>query len=158
MLTGEELLAGASLDFEMEIPDEILHPVHGSANKLASKVRMRPLSVMDLQLINRAAKENDNLVAALMIHRALIEPQMTVPQVSSMHVGLTQYLLSCVNEISGITSSAKQLDDAVEAPLTKAAYVLSKAFGWSPQQVGELTLGQMLLNLKMLKGDHGSKV
>lgn len=155
-LTAEELLAGSSLTYEIEIPAHILYPtasvVNGSAKSSDTrKVRLRPLNVRDLQLVARAAKENDSLVATLMVQRALVEPEMSVPQVSAMHAGLVQYLLEQVNRISGITTSAESLSAATDAPLSKAAFMLAKAFGWTPQQVSELTLGQVLLHLRMLQ-------
>jgi hypothetical protein len=155
-LSAEELLAGSSLTYEIEIPAQILYPTadvaNGTAKSLdARKVRLRPLNVRDLQLVARAAKENDSLVATLMVQRALVEPEMSVPQISTMHAGLVQYLLEQVNRISGITTSAESLAVATDAPLTKAAFVLAKAFGWTPQQVSELTLGQVLLHLRMLQ-------
>lgn len=156
MLSGEELLAGGTLDFEVEIPPDILHPAGQQKDDphARNSVRLRPLTVRDLQLISRAAKEGDSLMATLMVQRALVEPQLGVAQVSAMHVGLVQYLLEQVNEISGITTSQEQIDEAVDAPLTKAAFVLAKEFGWTPQQVNELTLGQVLLNLQMLRGKN----
>ena len=157
MLNGEELLAGGTLDFEIGIPPDILHPAEQQHDDADTKntVRLRPLTVHDLQLISRAAKESDSLMATLMVQRALVEPQMTVAQVNGMHIGLVQYLLQHVNEISGITASQEQINEAVDAPLIKAAFVLAKEFGWTPQQVNELTLGQVLLNLQMLRGEHG---
>lgn len=155
-LSAEELLAGSSLTYEIEIPTQILYPTESVANGSAKsgearKVRLRPLNVRDLQLVARAAKENDSLVATLMVQRALVEPEMGILQVSTMHAGLVQYLLEQVNRISGITTSAESLSAATDAPLTKAAFVLAKAFGWTPQQVSELTLGQVLLHLRMLQ-------
>ena len=44
----------------------------------------------------------------------------------------------------------EQLSAAVDAPLSKATFLLAERFGWTPQEVGELTLGQVLLNLKLL--------
>jgi hypothetical protein len=76
---------------------------------------------------------------------------MSVAQVASLHVGLLQFLLDEINRISGITASREQLRSAVDDPLTKAAFVLSQEFGWTPQQISELTLGQVLLHLQMLK-------
>jgi hypothetical protein len=75
---------------------------------------------------------------------------MSVAQASAMHVGLVQFLLQQVNQISGIATTSEQLSGAVEAPLAKAAFVLAQEFGWTPQQVNELTLGQVLLHLQML--------
>lgn len=156
MLSGEELLAGGTLDFEVEIPSDILHAAgqQQADTDVSNSVRMRPLTVHHLQLISRAAKESDSLMATLMVQRALVDPQMSVAQVNAMHIGLVQYLLKQVNEISGIAASQEQINQAVDEPLTKAAFVLAKEFGWTPQQVNELTLGQVLLNLKMLSGKH----
>jgi hypothetical protein len=153
MLSAEELLAGSSLTFEVEVPSHVLHPATtavASANG-ARTVRLRPLTVRDLQLISRAAKESDSLTATLMVQRALVNPEMSVAQVASLHVGLVQFLLEHVNQISGITTTAEQLGEVMEAPLAKAAFILAREFGWTPQQVSELTLGQVLLHLQMLR-------
>ena len=151
MLSAEELLAGGSLTFEVEVPAEVLDPAEGAGNGAPTTVRLRPLTVRDLQLISRAAKESDSLTATLMVQRALVEPEMSVAQASTMHVGLVQFLLQQVNRISGIATTSEQLSGAIEAPLAKAAFVLAQEFGWTPQQVNELTLGQVLLHLQMLK-------
>ena len=62
-----------------------------------------------------------------------------------------QYLLYQVNRISAISATADELVHAAEAPLARAAFVLAQEFGWTPQQVGELTLGQVLLHLQLLR-------
>lgn len=152
ILSPEELLAGGALTFEVEVPASVLRPSDGRAGDEPGRVRLRPLTVRDLQLITRAAKESDSLMATLMVQRALVEPETSVTQVAAMHVGLVQFLLEQVNQISGITATAEQIDSAVEAPLAKAAFVLANEFGWTPQQVSELTLGQVLMHLEMLKG------
>jgi hypothetical protein len=150
MLTAEELLAGSSITHDVEVPAAILNP--GESNGGGAKsVRLRPLTVRDLQVVTRAAKDSDALIATLMVQRALVEPEVTVAQVAAMHSGLVQFLLERVNQISGITSSAADLKSSLEAPLVRASFVLSKEFGWTPQQVGEMTLGQVLLHLQMLK-------
>ena len=151
MLSAEELLAGGSLTFEVEVPAEVLHPTEGAGNGMPTTVRLRPHTVRDLQLVSRAAKESDSLTGTLMVQRALVEPEMSVAQASTMHVGLVQFLLQQVNRISGIATTSEQLPGMAEAPLAKAAFVLAQEFGWTPQQVNELTLGQVLLHLQMLK-------
>ncbi len=151
MLSAEELLAGSSLTFAVAIPPSVLNPGDGAAGAEAGTVRLRPLTVRDLQLIARAAKESDTLNAALMVQRALVEPELSVAQVVAMHAGLLQYLLEQVNRISGITASAEELDGVAAAPLAQAAFVLAREFGWTPEQVSELTLGQVLLHLQMLR-------
>ena len=153
MLTVDELLAGGSLTYTVAVPETVLNPQSNGQGALGSDrtVQLQPLTVQDLQVIARAAKENDSLTATLMVQRALVEPALSVAQVAALHVGLVQFLLDQVNQISGITTSAEQLSTAMEAPLTRAAFVLAKSFGWTPQQVSELTLGQILLHLQMLK-------
>lgn len=152
MLSAEELLAGSKLTFEIQLPADILSPgKEASSENFPQTVKLRPLTVNDLQLVLRAAKESDNLVAVLMVQRALVEPKLTVSQAMSMHIGLMQFLLEKVNQISGIETSPTQLSMAMEAPLSKAAFILAKEFGWTPQQVNELTLGQVLLHMQMLK-------
>lgn len=157
MLSADELLAGSALTFAIEVPPHVLHPADTAAatENGARTVRLRPLTVRDLQLITRAARESDSLTATLMVQRALVEPEMSVTQVAALHVGLVQFLLEHVNRISGITTTDGQLEDAMEAPLTKAAFVLAREFGWTPQQVSELTLGQVLLHLQMLREKAG---
>jgi hypothetical protein len=153
MLSAEELLAGSALNFEVEVPAAVLHPGDGAGNGdgEGGTVQLRPLTVRDLQLVSRAARESDSLLATLMVQRALAEPAMSVAQVSTLPVGLVQFLLHHVNRISGIAATSDQLASAAEAPLAKAAFVLAREFGWTPQQVGELTLGQVLLHLQMLR-------
>src|SRR5687767_15843814 len=157
-LSADELLAGSALTFEIAVPAHVLRPGGDGddggdgarANGHGRTMRLRPLTVRDLQLISRAAKENGELVATLMVHRALVEPAMTVPQVAGMHVGLLEFLLQQVNRISGIATSADHLATLVDTPLAKAAFVLAREFGWTPQEVNELTLGQIALHLQML--------
>jgi hypothetical protein len=151
-LSAEDLLAGSGLTFEVEVPSHVLRPGDGASAgaELPATVRLRPLTVADLQTIVRAAKESDSLTATLMVHRALVEPELTIAQLTTMHIGLLQFLLERVNELSGVSASAAEIAQAVDAPLAKATFVLAEEFGWTPQEVGELTLGQILLHLKML--------
>jgi hypothetical protein len=157
MLSAEELLAGSVLTFAVEVPAAVLHPGKGAGQGAGNdageggEVQLRPLTVRDLQLVSRAARESDSLLATLMVQRALVEPGMSVAQVSALPVGLVQFLLHHVNRISGIAATSDQLAEAAEAPLAKAAFVLAREFGWTPQEVGELTLGQVLLHLQMLR-------
>jgi hypothetical protein len=172
MLTGEELLAGSQLDFDIAVPAEVLNPSPDANGELTassdrqpanSQVRLKPLTINDLQLITKAAKDNDALTAVLMVQKSLVEPALSIAEVNAMHIGLLQYLLHQVNDISGINATETSLAAAVEAPLTRATYLLAKSFGWTPQQVHDMTLGQVLLNLHMLKEqenhvDHNATV
>ena len=152
MLTAEELLAGSELTYTVAIPTTLLTPGGQPGNGSAEQtVRLRPLTIRDLQLATRAAKENDTLVATIMVQQALVEPALAIAQVATLPAGLVQFLLQEVNRISGITTSQEQMNQALEAPLAKAAFLLAKAFGWTPQEVNNLTLGQVLLHLQMLK-------
>ena len=151
MLTAEDLLAGTSLIYEVELPESVLRPANGSAGGLGEPtVRLRPLTVADLQLVARAAKENDSLLGTLMVQRALVEPALSVADVTALHVGLAQYLLREVNRISGIDATSAELTELKDAPLARAAFILAREFGWTPEEIGELTLGQVLLHLKLL--------
>lgn len=158
-LTAEDLLAGSALTYEVRVPAGVLHP--GAAGNGAGEgagegeeggrtVRLRPLTVRDLQLISRGARESDSLVATFMVQRALVEPAMGIAEVAGLHVGMLQFLLDQVNRISGIGATHDEVKQAAEAPLARAAFVLAREFGWTPEEVGRLTLGQVLLHLQML--------
>ena len=152
MLSAEELLAGSALTYDVAVPADVLQPGGASAtNGALASVKLRPLTVADLQLITRAAKDTDSLMATLMVQRALIEPTLSIAQVAALHVGLLEFLLSQVMRISGMAVSESQLRSSVEAPLAKAAHVLAREFGWTPPQVSELTLGQIMVHLQMLE-------
>lgn len=157
MLTAEELLAGGELSYQITIPAEVLQQGDGHSAPEAGKVRLRPLTVKDLQRISLAAKESDNLTATLMVQAALVEPAMTIMQVGSMHVGLVEFLLERVNRISGISVNGQDLNQAASDPLARAAFILAKEFGWSPKEINNLTLGQVVLHLEMLKQQGNAK-
>ncbi len=169
MLSPEELLAGSRLSFTITVPKDVLIPdLQGTAGpeaKIAGEadgsdaatVKMRPLTVADLQIISRAAKENDTLLGVLMVQRSLIEPQLSVAEVSALHLGLMQFLLSQVNSISGLNISQRELENGARDPLARAAFLLAREFGWSPQEISELTLGQIMLHLEMLESREGGR-
>jgi len=151
MLCAEELLAGSQMTFEVEIPAEVLSPGAEGPPKGPSRVRLRPLRVTDLQRLTRAARDKDQLLATLMVQQALVEPELSVVQVAGMHVGLLQFLLERVNHISGTSVSDEEMAEHMTSPLARAAHILAREYGWTPQQVNDLTLGQVLLHLQMLK-------
>jgi len=157
MLSADELLAGGELTFEVEIPADILRTSTGKIDSAAGKVKLRPLTVKDLQKISLAAKESDNLTATLMVQTSLVEPTMSVMQVGAMHVGLVEFLLEQVNRISGISGNGRSLERAAADPLAKAAFILAREFGWTPQDINNLTLGQVVLHLEMLKQQRMAK-
>ncbi len=156
MLSAEDLLAGAKTSEVVEIPESLL--AAGEVEAVEDRrVRIKPLSVHELRLIVRAARDNGELTAALMVQQALVEPALTMPEVSAMPVGLLQFLLTHVNRISGISASEAELLQAVEDPLTRATFVLSRQFGWTPDEIGEMTIGQLLTHLQMLRAEPAAR-
>lgn len=161
-LTAEQLLAGAELVFEVEVPAALVAAGSDATAPGASggrehgpwTVRLRPLRVSDLQTVGRAAAESDQLFATLMVQRALVEPALSVAQVAAMPAGLVHHLLGEVNRCSGLDGAAETTAAALEAPVAQAAFLLAKAFGWTPTEVNELTLGQVLLYLELLRRDQ----
>jgi hypothetical protein len=150
-LTAEELLAGGAVTHEVEVPPEFqAAPAEGSMN---GKVVLRPLNVRDLQRIGKAALEDDSLSASLMIQQSLVEPPLKPEQVSQLPAGLARFLVERINAISGITTPRDSLGELVQAPLAKACFVLAKQFGWTPEEVSGMTIGQILLYLEMAHGN-----
>lgn len=147
MLSADELLAGGALTHEVTVPPALLGP----AAPPDGRVRLRPLTVRDLTLIARAAKDNDQLLSALMVQASLDEPRLTLAQVNAMPVGLLEFLLGEVNRVSGISLPDGAVRDAAADPLVRAAHLLSAEFGWTPDQVAGLTLGQMLVHLELIR-------
>src|SRR5437667_9232338 len=129
-LTSDELLAGGALRHDVEVPAELLD---GAAESLTdSVVVLRPLTVRDLQRIGRAARDDDELAAGLMIQEALVEPELGAEQVSALPAGLARFLVERINSVSGISTPRDALGELVQAPLARACYVLAREFGWTP--------------------------
>jgi hypothetical protein len=153
-LSVDELLAGAALTHDIEIPPGVLGPPGPSgaagAEAAVRKVRMRPLTVRDLQRVGKAARDDDSLLSVLMLKEAMVEPALTLDQVHGLQAGLARFLLQELNRISGLAVDGDTLAGAVEAPLARACFILAREFGWSPVEVGDLTMGQILLYLEML--------
>ncbi len=150
-LSADELLAGAANTYAATVPAALLAPDGGGED---GEVRLRPLTVRDIQRIQQAAREQRVLASVLMVQQALVAPKLSVEQVSGLPAGLVQHLLERVNALSGLGLGEDALETAVRAPLTRACFVLAKEFGWTPAQCAELTLGQVLLYLEMLARDE----
>jgi len=148
-LTIEELLAGSALNHEVEIPRDLLSPNGGASAVVDPKVVLRPLNVLDLQRIAKAARDDDSLSAALMIQEALVTPAMEVEQILKLPVGIARFLVDSINSISGISVPRDALQEHVQTPLAKACFILAREFGWTPEQVSGMTIGQILLYLEM---------
>lgn len=149
MLTAADLLVGSDAVRDVEVPTDLLGGL--AAPPGDRRVRLKPLTVNDLRLVARAARDNNELTAALMVQRSLVDPALTVRDVSRMPVGLLQFLVREVNVISGISASEEQVARAIEDPLAQAGFRLSQAFGWTPEQIGKLTMGEVLAHLQLLK-------
>lgn len=144
-LTAEELLAGSSLTHEVEIPAEIL-PGEG---QVGGRVLLRPLTVRDLQRIGKAAENDEAISAALMIQEALVEPKLRLEQVSQLPAGVARFLVERINRLSGVNTPRDELEELVQAPLARACFILAREFGWTPEEVSGMTIGQILLYLEM---------
>lgn len=156
-VTAEELLAGRELTFEVEIPAQILSPslANGSANgrsqsQEAKKVQLRPLTVKDVQLIAKGAKDDEVLTSVLMIQKSVVEPALKQSDIAGMHSGLVRFLVDAINRISGLSTTDDEMKEIVESPIVRAFFVLAKEFNWTPQQVREMTVGQILGYLELL--------
>lgn len=150
LLNASDLLAGGELIHQIDVPPSLL-AADANPDSGVSSVRIKPLTVKDLQLITRAARDNDNLTSALMVQTALVEPALELREVYRLPVGLMDFLVDEINRISGIGLHQSDLESAAEEPLLQAAFLLSREFGWTPEQISELTLGQLLVNLQLLK-------
>jgi hypothetical protein len=145
VLSAQELLAGSALVHEVAIPAEVLRPGSG-ASGAAGVVRIRPVRVGTLALIARAAREDASLVPLLMIRDAVVEPALELEQIKQMHAGLLHYLVERINLLSGL-ATADDAHAAAAAPIGEAHVLLARHFGWTPQQVAELTPGQVAVYL-----------
>jgi hypothetical protein len=150
-LTAEELLAGSKLEQTVTIPPTLLGRTAGQAG---GEVTLRPLTLRDVQLVLRAAKDERVLTSVLMVQQALVEPKLSLEQVSQLPAGVVQFLLERVNSLSGLDLGKDELEQAVKAPIARACFLLSRHFGWTPAECSDLTVGQVLLYVEMLGRDH----
>jgi hypothetical protein len=153
VLAAHDLLAGAAAVHAVEIPARVLRPAADGAPQdgAAGTVRLRPLSVGVLSLISRAARDDAGLVPLLMIKESLVEPALGLEQIRELHVGLVHFLIAQVNRISGLAPDGEALDQHGAAPMTQAHVLLARHFGWTPDQVAQLTPAQVAVYLKGLE-------
>ncbi len=152
-VTPEELLAGSEMTFEIEIPPEILHPAPDGrcdGDRPGKKIKLRPLTVRDVQLIAKAAKDDEVLTSVLMIQKAVLEPQLKQNQIAEMHSGLVRFLIDRINRISGLNATEDEMKEIAGSPIVQAFFVLAKEFNWTPEQVKQMTVGQILSYLELL--------
>ena len=164
LLSAADLLAGSKVVQDVTIPAGILQPEAGNGETREGAmrggcVRMRPLSIAVLTLISRAARDDPGLIPLLMIKEAVVEPALTLEQIRQMHVGLVYYLVAQVNRLSGLAADGVTLEDAADSPLGRTHLLLAKHFGWTPEQVSQLTPGQVAVYLagieKLLQLENG---
>jgi hypothetical protein len=152
-LTPEELLAGKDATFDIEVPADVAHPMadgRRGGGQIAGRVRLRPLTVKDVQLIAKAAKDDEVLTSVLMIQRALVEPQLKQHQVGDLPSGLVGFLIDRINRISGLNTDDDEMRALLDSPLVRAFFVLAREFSWTPEQVREMTVGQILGYLELV--------
>ncbi|MEO1261106.1 MAG: hypothetical protein AAFZ15_20055 [Bacteroidota bacterium] len=107
-ITPEDLLSGADATFDITIPTEVLHPSVGEASNGEQKVvQLKPLSIGIFQVILKAARDDPGMIPLLMIKESLVEPKMNLAQIKQMHLGLVEFLLKHVRQISGFMEKKK---------------------------------------------------
>ncbi len=146
ILDAQDLLAGSATIHDVRVPGEILRP---GAQPLEEDglVKMRPLDVATLTLVSRAAREDTSLIPLLMIKESLVEPVLGLDQIRRMHAGLVYFLAERVNLISGLGKEDEALEGTASSPLGQTHILLAKHFGWTPEQVSQLTPGQVAVYL-----------
>src|SRR5690348_9395316 len=115
MLTADELLAGGALTHAVEIPTHLLADASPPA-----QVRLRPLTVRDVQLASKAARDDDQLLSLLLLKAGLVEPVLSLEQLQGMHAGLARFLVEQVNRVSGLSVDDATLSAAVQSPLARS--------------------------------------
>jgi hypothetical protein len=155
LLAPEELLAGREAVFEVDVPGEVLRPSAAREEDPlpGGRVRLRPLTVGDVQLIAKAAKDDGVLTSVLMVQRALVEPELAQADVARLHGGLVAFLVERINRISGLTSNDDELRALAESPLVQACFVLAREFHWTPETLRAMTVGEVLAYLELAQ--HG---
>lgn len=157
VLTVDQLLAGGRTTHTVTVPRRLASGDGEPSGREAggeSSVVLRPLVLADVHKLHRAAGEDDQLAAALMVQQSLVEPELTLAEVQQLPAGLVEHLLGEVNRVSGLSLRGDQLEDLVHTPLARAVFVLAREFGWTPEQCAELTMGQVLVYLEMLGRDE----
>ena len=103
----------------------------------------------DLELLENQLEVNDKRIKKLEEHKDSVEPELKFEQVANLPAGLARFLVERINAISGISTPRDALEELVQAPLARACFVLAKEFGWTPEEVSAMTIGQILLYLEM---------
>ncbi|MBN1480114.1 hypothetical protein JXA70_07575 [candidate division KSB1 bacterium] len=147
ILSDADLLAGSTIIHDIPIPQEVLQPGQGSDTDSPGVVRLRPLNIATLSAISRAARDEVSLIPMLMIKESVIEPALKIEAIRQMHVGLVHFLVDKINQISGLATDEKTLEQSAFSALSQTHILLAKHFGWTPEQVSQLTPGQVAVYL-----------
>lgn len=111
-LTPEELLAGGNAVFDILIPAEILNP--GENNKKSAEremaVQIKPLTIETFQLIMKASKNDHSIIPLLMIKAALIKPELSLDKIKKFNLGLVNFLIGRIRNISGLTEKKTSMN------------------------------------------------
>lgn len=152
VLAAHDLLAGSAAIHAVDVPARVLRPgAPGEPDGEAGSVRLRPLSVGVLTVISRAARDDAGLVPLLMIKESLVEPALGLDDIRRLHIGLVHFLIASINRISGLGPDGEALDEQGSSPFTHAHVLLARHFGWTPDQVAQLTPAQVAVYLKGLE-------
>jgi hypothetical protein len=100
-VTADDLLAGADATYRVEVPAEVVKPGGESGGK-SIVVHLKPITIGGFQLILKAAKEDAAMIPLLLIKEALVEPAMNLQQIQRMHLGLVEFLVQHIRDISGM--------------------------------------------------------
>jgi hypothetical protein len=92
------MLIDAKETYMVEIPGNILAPVEGALQR----VIIKPLDVNTFQLIAKAARDDHSLIPLLIIKESVIDPVLNINQIKGMKVGLVNFLIKEIKQVSGI--------------------------------------------------------
>ncbi|MFM2376525.1 MAG: hypothetical protein RLZZ165_1622 [Bacteroidota bacterium] len=100
-VTADDLLAGADAAYRVEVPPEIVKPGGEPLGKPVAVV-LRPITIGTFHLILKASKDDPAMVPLLLIKESMVEPPMSMQQVQRMHIGLVEFLVLHIRDISGM--------------------------------------------------------
>ena len=100
-VSADDLLAGASATYTVEVPASIIKPGANGEGKPVD-VQIKPITIGSFQLIMKAAKDDAVMIPLLLIQEALVQPKMNFSQIQRMNLGLVEFLVEHIRKISGM--------------------------------------------------------